>query len=44
MVAMMVMMVMVMRGRGERRGGEDHDQKYSSKNLFHGLNVARCRL
>src|SRR6185437_15157169 len=42
----MVMMVvmMVMHGRGKRRSGENHDQKHSSKNLFHGRNVARCEL
>ena len=43
MVVMMMVMV-VMRGRGERRSGEYHDQKYSSKDLLHGLNVARRRL
>jgi hypothetical protein len=35
----MTMVVMVM-GRGKRRSGENHDQKHSSENLFHGLNVA----
>jgi hypothetical protein len=33
--------VMVMRSRGECRSGEHQDQKHSSKNLLHGLNLAR---
>jgi len=35
---MVVMMVMVMmRSRGERRSGEHQDQKHSSKDLLHGV-------
>ena len=40
-LAMVVMMVMVaMRSRGERRSGEYQDQEHSSKNLLHGVNLA----
>jgi hypothetical protein len=42
---MMVMtVVMVMRSRGERRGGEHHYQKHSSEDLLHGLTLARALL
>jgi hypothetical protein len=36
----MVVMVM-MRSRGERRGGEHQDQEHGSKDLLHGENLAR---
>ena len=43
--AMVVMAVMmVMRRRGEGRSGAHQDQKRGSKNLLHGVNVARGRL
>jgi hypothetical protein len=35
-----VMVVMMMRSRGERRSGENQDQEHSSKNLLHGVNLA----
>ena len=37
-------MVMVMRSRGQRRSGEHQDKEHGSKDLFHGVNVARCEL
>jgi hypothetical protein len=37
---MVVMVMMMMRGRGERRGGEYQDQEHSSKDLLHGENLA----
>jgi hypothetical protein len=37
---MVVMMVMVMRSRSERRGGKHQDQKHKSKNFLHGGNLA----
>ena len=38
----LVMVVMVMmRSRGERRGGEHQDQEHGSKDLLHGENLAR---
>lgn len=41
-LAVMVMaMVMVVSGGGECRPGEYQDQKNSSEDLFHALNVAR---
>lgn len=41
----MVMMMVVMMGRrGERRSGKHQDQKHSSKNLLHGVNVTRGEL
>lgn len=43
-MVVMTMVVVVMRGRGKRRSGEYHDQKNSSKDLLHRLNVARCGL
>jgi hypothetical protein len=42
--AMVMMMVMVViRSRGKRRGGEHQDQEHGSKNLFHGENLAQRR-
>ncbi len=43
-LVMVVMMVMVMIRRGERRGGEHQNQKHSSKDLLHGVNLARWKL
>lgn len=40
----MVTMMMVMLSRGERRSGNHEDQEHSSKDLLHGVNLARCRL
>lgn len=40
MVVMTV--VMVMRSRGERGSDKHHDQKRSSEDLLHRVNVARC--
>lgn len=37
-------MVMVMRSRGQRRSGEHQDKEHGSKDLLHGVNVARCEL
>jgi hypothetical protein len=37
-------MVVVMRCRSKRRSSKHHHQKYSSDELFHGLNVARSEL
>ena len=38
---MVVMTVMVMmRSRGKRRGGEHQNQEHSSKDLLHGVNLA----
>jgi hypothetical protein len=34
----------MMRRRGEGRSGEHEDQESSSKNLLHGVNLARRRL
>src|SRR5579871_1654626 len=42
MVVMTVMVVVRRRGKG--RGGEHEEQKHRSKDLLHGLNVARCGL
>jgi hypothetical protein len=39
LVMVVVTVVMVMR-RGERRSGERHDQKHCSNDLLHSLNVA----
>ena len=39
----MTVMVTVVRG-GEGRSSKHHDQQSCSDDLFHGLNVARCRL
>jgi len=33
---MVVMVVVMMRSRGERRGSENQDQEHGSKDLFHG--------
>jgi hypothetical protein len=41
-VMVMMMVMMVMRRRGKRRSGENQNQEHGSKNLLHGLNVARC--
>jgi hypothetical protein len=37
---MMVMAMVMVMGRGERRSGTHQDQKHGSKNLLHSLNVA----
>ena len=42
-MVVMTMVVMVRR-RGECRSGEHQDEERSSKNLLHGVNVARGRL
>lgn len=44
LVMVVMVVVMVMRGYGERRSGEHHNQKNGCKNLLHGLNLARCEL
>jgi TldD protein len=38
---MVVMVMVMMRSRGERRGGEHQDQEHGSKDSFHGKNLAR---
>jgi hypothetical protein len=43
-VVAVMTVVMVVRSRGKRRSGENHDQENGSKNLLHGLNVARWGL
>lgn len=43
-VVMVMMVVMVMGRRGERRSGKHQDQKHSSKDLLHGVNVTRGEL
>jgi len=40
LVMVMMVVMMVVRGCGERRSGEHHNQKNGCKNLPHALNLA----
>ena len=41
-LVVVVMVVMMMRSRGKRRSGENQDKEHGSKDLLHGVNLARC--
>ena len=43
-MVVMVVVMMVMRVAANAGAGEHQDKEHSSKNLLHGVNLARCRL
>jgi len=44
LAVVVVTVMMVMLSRCERRSGDHEDQEHSSKDLLHGVNLARCCL
>jgi hypothetical protein len=42
LAVVVVTVMMVMLSRCERRSGDHEDQEHSSKDLLHGVNLARC--